>query len=44
MASFIVDANLPYYFSLGNTPDFIPVKDLNDEWTDEEIWAYAKII
>jgi predicted nuclease of predicted toxin-antitoxin system len=43
MAVFIIDANLPYYFSLWNTPEFIHVKDINDEWTDEQIWAYAKI-
>jgi predicted nuclease of predicted toxin-antitoxin system len=42
MASFIIDANLPYYFSLWNTPEFIHVKDINDEWTDEQIWTYAK--
>jgi predicted nuclease of predicted toxin-antitoxin system len=42
MAIFIIDANLPYYFSLWNTPEFIHVKDLNDEWTDEQIWNYAK--
>jgi predicted nuclease of predicted toxin-antitoxin system len=42
MAVFIIDANLPYYFSLWNTPEFIHVKDINDEWTDEQIWVYAK--
>jgi predicted nuclease of predicted toxin-antitoxin system len=42
MAVFIIDANLPYYFSLWNTPEFIHVKDINDEWTDEQIWTYAK--
>jgi predicted nuclease of predicted toxin-antitoxin system len=42
MAVFIIDANLPYYFSLWNAPEFIHVKDINDEWTDEQIWIYAK--
>ena len=42
MVVFIIDANLPYYFSLWNTPEFVHVKDINDEWTDEEIWTYAK--
>lgn len=39
---YIVDANLPYYFSLWNNSDFIHVKDLDDSWSDEIIWQYAK--
>jgi predicted nuclease of predicted toxin-antitoxin system len=39
---FIVDANLPYYFNLWNSERFIHVKDLDDEWTDEQIWNYAR--
>jgi predicted nuclease of predicted toxin-antitoxin system len=39
---FIIDANLPYYFSLWKNADFIHLRDLNDEWTDEELWIYAK--
>ena len=42
MLEFVVGANLPYYFSLWNSRRFIHLKDLNDEWTDEEIWNYAK--
>lgn len=42
MARFLIDFNLPYYFSLWNTPYFIHQKDINDEWTDEQIWDYAK--
>ena len=42
MTCFLIDANLPYYFSLWNTPEFIHQKDIDDEWTDEEIWNYAK--
>lgn len=38
---YIVDANLPYYFSTWNNENFIHVKDIDDEWTDEEIWSYA---
>ncbi len=38
---YIVDANLPYYFSTWNNENFIHVKDIDDEWTDEEIWNYA---
>lgn len=42
MARFLVDVNLPYYFSLWNTEDYIHQKDIDDEWTDEQIWVYAK--
>lgn len=42
MAKYLIDANLPYYFSLWNNPDYIHVNDLNDAWSDEKIWDYAK--
>ena len=41
MPKFLIDANLPYYFSLWNSPDFIHQKDIDDEWTDKQIWDYA---
>lgn len=41
MANFLIDVNLPYYFSLWNTDDFLHQKDINDKWTDEQIWKYA---
>lgn len=40
-AKFLVDVNLPYYFSLWNNKDYIHVKDLNEKWTDQQIWDYA---
>ena len=42
MLRFLIDANLPYRFSLWNPEEFIHVVDLNDSWSDEEIWIYAK--
>ena len=42
MAHFLVDVNLPYYFSTWNTPDYIYQTDINDTWTDDQIWQYAK--
>lgn len=42
MPKYLIDVNLPYYFSLWNTPDFIHQKDINDEWSDDTIWQYAK--
>jgi len=42
MAKYLIDANLPYYFSIWSSKDYLHVFDLNDEWSDEEIWEYAK--
>lgn len=42
MPKFLIDVNLPYYFSLWNTEDYIHQMDINDEWKDWEIWNYAK--
>ncbi len=42
MPRYLIDANLPYYFSVWHGPDFVHVKDLNEEWKDSEVWAYAK--
>lgn len=42
MAKFLIDANLPYRFSLWHGPDYVHVFDLNDQWSDWEIWDYAK--
>lgn len=41
MPCFLIDANLPYRFELWRGADFQHVFDLNDEWTDAEIWRYA---
>lgn len=42
MARFIIDANLPYYFSLWNNSNYIHVFDIDDTWKDQQIWDYAK--
>ncbi|MFZ1319937.1 MAG: DUF5615 family PIN-like protein [Ignavibacteria bacterium] len=42
MPKFLIDVNLPFYFSIWNSPDYIHQKEINDEWTDEKIWSYAK--
>jgi predicted nuclease of predicted toxin-antitoxin system len=41
MARFLIDVNLPYYFSLWNDAAYIHQRDINDEWEDRQIWAYA---
>lgn len=42
MPKYIVDVNLPYYFNLWNNENFVQVRDINDEWSDNQIWEYAK--
>lgn len=42
MAKFLVDANLPYHFNLWHNKNFIHLFDINDAWSDTEVWDYAK--
>jgi predicted nuclease of predicted toxin-antitoxin system len=42
MTRYLIDENLPYYFSLWNNKMFIHVNDLPSVKTDNEIWEYAK--
>lgn len=42
MPDFLIDVNLPYYFSLWHNAACIHQKDINDEWNDQLIWEYAK--
>lgn len=42
MPNFLVDVNLPYHFSIWKSDDYIHQNDINDEWTDTQIWNYAK--
>ena len=42
MAKFLVDVNLPYYFSLWNHDDYVHQFDLGDTWADRGIWEYAR--
>ena len=39
--TFLVDVNLPKYFSFFNTPNFYFVTDINLQMSDSEIWNYA---
>lgn len=38
---YLIDVNLPYFFSLWNTHEFIHQRDISDEWNDKQIWQYA---
>lgn len=42
MARFLIDANLPYRFSLWAGSDYLHVYDIDDKWPDMAIWGYAK--
>ncbi|MGH8607767.1 MAG: DUF5615 family PIN-like protein [Gammaproteobacteria bacterium] len=42
MARFLIDANLPYRFSVWQGQDYLHVFDLSDTWPDSEIWRYAR--
>jgi predicted nuclease of predicted toxin-antitoxin system len=42
MVKYLIDVNLPYYFSLWNSEPFIHQKDINDQSSGEEIWQYAE--
>ncbi|MDQ0637257.1 putative nuclease of putative toxin-antitoxin system [Pedobacter sp. W3I1] len=39
---FLIDVNLPRFFSLWNTVEYIHQYDLGDEWSDTEIWKFAE--
>ena len=42
MSEFLIDVNLPYRFKLWSDQRFEHVKEINDEWSDSQIWQYAK--
>lgn len=42
MAKYLIDVNLPYYFKLWNTSDYIHQIDIDPRAKDKEIWIYAK--
>lgn len=42
-SKYLIDANLPCYFGLWNSPDYIHIKDIDDTLSDNEIWNYAKL-
>lgn len=42
MSKFLVDANLPKYFSFWSSKAYLHVSDLGADLLDSEIWAYSK--
>lgn len=42
MAAYLIDVNLPYYFSPWQGDEYLHLRDLGDDWTDSRVWDYAK--
>jgi predicted nuclease of predicted toxin-antitoxin system len=42
MAKYLIDVNLPYYFSLWRGEEYVHQRDLGDGWNDRQVWDYAK--
>ena len=42
MIKYIIDANLPYYFSLWKGEEYQHVIDIDPNMKDSEIWKYAR--
>lgn len=42
MKKYLIDVNLPRYFSLWASDEYEHVVNINDELKDSEIWLYAK--
>ena len=42
MAGYLIDANLPRYFSLWMADDYQFVIDMDAAWSDLQVWTYAE--
>lgn len=42
MTKYLIDVNLPYFFKLWNTSEYIHQIDVNPVAKDKDIWEYAK--
>ena len=42
MRKYFIDVNLPYYFNVWKTEDYIHQMDIDPKAKDEQIWEYAK--
>jgi predicted nuclease of predicted toxin-antitoxin system len=42
MPKYLIDINLPYYFSIWNNDDYIHQRDIDPKASDSVIWQYAK--
>ena len=39
---YLVDVNLPYYFSIWKSNEYVHQRDIDPTMSDSEIWDYAK--
>jgi predicted nuclease of predicted toxin-antitoxin system len=42
LPTYLIDVNLPYYFSLWRGDEYLHQRDLGDAWKDREVWEYAR--
>ncbi len=42
MAKYLIDINLPYYFSPWNSDEYVHQRDFDAKASDADIWEYAK--
>ncbi|GAA4457819.1 hypothetical protein GCM10023189_29130 [Nibrella saemangeumensis] len=42
MPTYLIDTNLPYYFSIWRTEEFLHQRDRSPTASDTEIWNYAR--
>ena len=42
MVKYLIDVNLPYFFKLWRSEEFIHQNDIDPKATDQKIWSYAK--
>jgi predicted nuclease of predicted toxin-antitoxin system len=42
MPRYLIDANLPRWFSLWNSAEYVHQHDIDPAWHDVQIWEYAK--
>jgi predicted nuclease of predicted toxin-antitoxin system len=42
VAGYLVDANLPYRFSIWHGDDYQHTYDLDESWEDIDLWQYAR--
>jgi predicted nuclease of predicted toxin-antitoxin system len=43
MLKFLIDSNLPYYFNLWNSDNYLHQNDVDPNATDKDIWEFAKL-
>ena len=42
MVKYLIDVNLPYYFSVWKGAEYMHQRDIDATMKDSEIWRYAK--